>query len=95
MTVSDAIRQLEESIESLRCEKLVRLLKGLGFAVRKGSRGNHWVYSHRELENFHGSNFDCGHGRNRVIKPVYVRKVIKTLTKYREELENLRGEPRE
>lgn len=83
----DAVKaDLSSRIKGLRCTELVGHLESLGFKVKKGSKGNHHTYSHPDLKSFHGSNFDCGHGKNPILKPAYVRRAIAVLEEYESEL---------
>lgn len=70
---------LGSNLTSTKCDKLVKLLGSLGYAVRKGSSGNHHSYSHPDMKSFYGSNFDCGHGKNPTIKERYIKIAIRTL----------------
>lgn len=73
------LAHLRAGIKSIKCNKLVTALKILEYDVRKGSSGNHYSYSHPQMKDFHGSSFDCGHGKNPNPLPVYIKNVIKTL----------------
>jgi hypothetical protein len=79
------VDQLRARKTTMRCDELVGHLEELGFIVRKGNNGKHHTFSHPKLAEFAG-NFDCGHGRNPQVLPVYIGKVIKQLEKYESEL---------
>ncbi len=70
---------------SVRCDELIGCLEGLGFVVRRGRNGKHYTFTHPKLTGFSG-NFDCGHGRNPPVLPVYIGRVIKLLDQYESEL---------
>lgn len=89
MGYDEIIAELRSRTGALRCADLARLLGGLGFVVRDCGKGNHKAYSHPRLPDFRGGNYDCGHGRNPVVKPVYVRKVIRTLEEWEDHLRRL------
>jgi predicted RNA binding protein YcfA (HicA-like mRNA interferase family) len=80
------ISDLKNRQKSLRCAELKKHLESLGFDVRKGSSGNHFTFTHPKIRTFFGSNYDCGHGRNPEVLPVYIKKAIKTLETYESEL---------
>jgi hypothetical protein len=79
----------EISAAKCSCARLADLLRSLGFTVRKGSSGNHQVYSHPCIPPFTGSNYNCGHGKNPTPKPVYFRNICKVLRQYETELRAL------
>ena len=85
--IERALSRLRPGAPEIRCAELVRLLERLGFEVRRGRRGNHRIASHARLLNFRGLSFDCGHGRNAVIKRAYVQRVRRTLETFAEELD--------
>lgn len=79
-TYRAVLAELVSNIGSTKCDRLVKLLESLEYKVRKGTSGNHHVYSHPKMKHFYGGDFDCGHGRNPVIeKKVYIRNVIRIL----------------
>lgn len=86
--VDDCLRALKDAGASYRCSELVKILETLGFTVRDGRRGGHKVFVHVGLRGFHGGNFNCGHGKNPEVKPVYVRQVCRLIQEYRPELSN-------
>ena len=81
------LARLSSEPTEIRCAELVRLLERLGFAVRRGRRGNHRIATHDGLVGFRGLSFDCGHGRNAVVKRAYVRRIRQTLETYAEQLD--------
>lgn len=93
MKVKYAITTLRLKKKSTRCKELIQILEELGFVVRDGSRGGHKLYMHPDLREFAGNGFNCEHGKNPQIKPVYVQRVIKILEDFEDELSSL-GEPK-
>lgn len=92
MLVKDAIEQLRRARNNQRCSDLCRLLQEFGFDVRNGSRGGgHKVFDHPSIPHFIGSNFDCGHGRDPLVRGVYVGTIIRVLKTYQLELDVLMG----
>lgn len=89
MKVSYAITTLKKKKKSTRCNELIEILQKLGFIVRDGRRGGHKLYIHSNLKEFLGGSFNCDHGKNPQIKPVYVQRVIKTLEDFEGELSSL------
>lgn len=87
--IAGTIRTLQERTNGIRCSELVAMLESLGFTVRQGSRGGHRVYTHNSLEGFHSSSFDGGHGRDDLVKPVYVRKARQILLDHETDLRDL------
>ena len=79
VTYHAVLANLRSNIVTTKCDILVKLLESLEYKVRKGSAGNHYSYSHPNIKGFHGSNFDCGHGKNPTIKKPYIRIAIRTL----------------
>ncbi len=71
------------------CPQLVVMLEALGFKVKPGNSGNHHTFVHPSFPDFHGGNFDCGHGRNPVPKGPYFTKVLRILERYEDELRQL------
>ncbi len=70
---------LEESEAKVKCSDLRSHLEELGFTVRDGKRAGHKVVTHPNLKGFYSTSYTCGHGRNSVIKPAYIRNMTKTL----------------
>ena len=75
---------------SIRCNDMVRILSGLGFAVRDGSKQGHEVITHPKLEGFTSAAFACGHGRNPQVKPVYAARIRKLLESHADDLRKLK-----
>lgn len=87
VTYDSVIEKLRGSKSNIMCDELTRLLTKLGYDVRQGRRGNHRVFTHSLLIGWHGSNFDCGHGRNPPVLPIYITKIVKILEKHQDEIE--------
>lgn len=81
-----AIRRLKAERYSMRCSDLRELLESLGFYIKDGKNGGHKLYFHDHLDGFFSSGFDCGHGKNSQVKPVYVGNVLRVLANYETEL---------
>ncbi|MEE4382285.1 MAG: type II toxin-antitoxin system HicA family toxin [Pseudomonadales bacterium] len=71
--------RLGPAASAVRCRELVALLESLGFTVRRGRRGNHRIVTHAGLDDFLGTSFDCGHGRDPEVRPVYVHKLRRVI----------------
>jgi len=84
-----AISVLQERTTNIRCSELVAMLESLGFTVRKGANGGHRVFIHNRLDGFYSSSFDGGHGRDDIVKPVYVRIVRRILLEHESDLRAL------
>jgi hypothetical protein len=65
---------------------MASMLGRLGFRVRDCGSGNHKAFSHSKLAGFFGGNYNCGHGKNPPLKPVYVRKIIRILEEWEADL---------
>jgi hypothetical protein len=91
LTVDQSLDELRRRKRSLRCSDLCGLLKQLGYEVHPGKAG-HKTYDHPALPEWIGSNFDCGHGKDGVIKLPYVVRVISIVTEHSSVLKKLRGE---
>lgn len=86
VTYKEVVNILSEARKSMRCTELTKQLVRLGFEVRDGGRGGHKLYFHDGLPEFYSASFNCGHGKNPEIKPAYIRKVLKVLEQYKQEL---------
>lgn len=80
-TYDVVVAHLKQRPRTTSCQDLLRFLEDLGFIPRAGSRGNHYTYRHPKITGFRG-NFDCGHGRNPDVLPVYIRDVLNILEEY-------------
>lgn len=83
----EVVAQLTQRRNTTSCKDLLRLLEGLDFVVRAGRRGHHYTYRHPDIAGFRG-NFDCGHGRNPDVLPVYIRDILSVLSEYESILKN-------
>ena len=86
LTYDEAVKTLQQKRKALRCSDVRSLLTDLGFKVRNGAQGNHKVYSHPGIPHFHGSNYDCGHGSDPVLKSVYIDNIRRVLERYESDL---------
>lgn len=93
MDVNAVITTLKQKKTSTRCNDLKQALESLGFEVRDGKRGGHKVFTHPDLHEFESGSFNCDHGKNPQIKPIYVQNIIKVLENVKDELSRL-GEPK-
>ena len=91
MAVDDAIKSLQAAGANFECDRLIKILGTLGFDIRRGSGGNHYVVHHTQLADFFGSNFACMHGRRPQIRPVYVKKMVSIIETHKDELRQLYG----
>lgn len=87
--VASIIQSWRNRSANLRCAEICNDLICLGFSIRDGRRGGHKIVSHSKLFDFYGTNFDCGHGANPIVKHGYVKKLLRILIERREELEIL------
>lgn len=78
--VAAVVGDLTARKANVRCSEMREILEGLGFTIREGSNGNHRIFTHRGLEEFKSSSYDCGHGRDSLIKASYVVKVVRVLS---------------
>lgn len=85
-TLADIKKELSQRKASMKCSEACEILISLGFEIRDGKKGGHKIYVHDHLPSFMSSSLDCGHGRDPVIKPAYIQKVIKVLALHEEEL---------
>lgn len=86
-SVQETIDALHASRKNVRCADICGRLRKLGFDVREGSGPGHKVVGHRGLRGFTGSNFNCGHGKNPQVLPVYVKHVIALLEHWKIDIE--------
>ena len=80
------IQELESVRANARCRDIRDKLEKLGFEVRDGKRGGHKIFVHDDLPSFMSGSFNCGHGKNPEIKPVYVRKIIRILKEHESDI---------
>lgn len=95
MGYDELVGLLESAGNSTQCNELKGWLEAAGFAVRDGKKGNHKVFKHDGLKDagFYSSNYDCGHGRNPIIKKPYITKILNhVIRKYEMELRKYLGE---
>ena len=89
--VAEIIARFKASPKGLRCRTVRSALEELQFTVRDATAG-HRVVTHAGLQEFYGTSFNCGHGRNQLVKPIYVRNLIRLLIEREAELEAINGE---
>lgn len=89
MVIEDLVKSWSLRKANISCKEVIETLIALGFEVRNGSRGGHKIFTHDQLPNFYSSSFDCGHGKNPVLKKAYISALIRTLRKYESELDRL------
>jgi hypothetical protein len=85
-THKEVVEALTASKASIRCGALAEQLERLGFEVRDGKQGGHKIFVHDGIPGFFSGSYDCGHGKNPEIKPAYIRKVLRILRQYEEEI---------
>ena len=68
------------------------MLTSIGFEIRDGKKQGHKVFVHHGVSSFTSGSYSCGHGRNREIKPGYIKNVIKLLRQHESELIQYLGE---
>ena len=93
LNVAEVIAHLTSHPNTIRAEELCALLIGLGFTIKQGTKGNHRKFLHAALSKkcltaIVGS-FDAGHGKNAEVKGIYVKNVVKLLSKYESDLQVL------
>ena len=81
------LNEFKQAGASMRCARVKKLLESLGFTVRDGGNGNHKIFGHSGISTFTTSNYDCGHGSNSEVKPIYIKKnIIKILEAFEDEI---------
>jgi hypothetical protein len=86
-SVAAVIEEFRQRAGRLRCIDVCKALRSLGFEVREGDGPGHKVVSHQALKGFHGTNFNCGHGKNPEVNRPYVKNLIRVLQQWQPELE--------
>ena len=86
MSYDEAKSDLESAGASMRCSDVIGLLESLGFVVRDCRRGRHKTFKHPSIPSFHGSNFNCGHGRNPEVKSSDLRTILRVMDEYETEI---------
>jgi predicted RNA binding protein YcfA (HicA-like mRNA interferase family) len=92
ISVGQTLSELQSKVASLRCSEVCTYLAQLGYVVLNRKKAGHKVFNHPDIADWAGSNFACGHGRDGVVKPAYVRNIIRVLNDHKKRLESLRGE---
>lgn len=95
MNIDDLIKSWSKRKANISCNEVIGELTVLGFEIRDGSRGGHKVFTHDKLINFYSASFNCGHGKNPILKKAYITAIIRTLRKYQLELERLQEKDNE
>ncbi len=80
------VEELKSSGASTRCSRLKQLLESLQFQVQRVKSGNHYVIRHRGIPGFLGSNYNCGHGTDPQVNPVYIHKLRRLIEANKEHL---------
>jgi len=87
MEYDEIEKQLSATGANLRCLSLKALLINAGFKVRR-TQGNHYVFTHDSLEGFTAGSFNGGHGgKNPQVLKSYIKKTLKIVKQYKDELE--------
>ena len=76
------IQGLKSVRANARCSDITSKLESLGFEIRDGKRGGHKIFVHDHLPSFRSGSFNCGHGNNPEIKPVYIKKLVRLLLEH-------------
>ena len=85
-SLNEVTKHLRLANSSIRCQELTRILESLGFNVRNGKKQGHKVFVHHGLDSFTSGGYNCGHGKNPEVKPVYIKKIARLLKQYENEL---------
>jgi predicted RNA binding protein YcfA (HicA-like mRNA interferase family) len=85
LSCAEIIAIFRQKSASMSCKEVIRALESLGFIVKAGSKGKHHTYTHPKLVTLR-ANFDCGHGRNPDVLPVYVKSIANVLEEFEESL---------
>jgi len=83
--VTAAIEDLRSRKANVRCREMRVILESLGFTIKEG-RANHKIVFHDGIQSFLSTSYDCGHGKDALIKPVYVGKVARVLSDHTRDL---------
>lgn len=85
--VATAVEFLRSRKANIRCGEMRTILEGFGFAVKEGKSPNHKLVFHDGLKEFTSASYNCGHGKDSIIKAPYVSKMIRVLSDYQDLLE--------
>ena len=83
---TNVVTSLKGAGSTMRCKEVKALLVELGFTVRDGKRGGHKIFTHQHIQSFTSGSLNCDHGKNPEIKSPYIKKIIRVLEKYEQEL---------
>ena len=84
LSIIDMLKQRKSNI---CCTELSKLLTEHGFEVKDGKLGGHKVVTHDYIEGFLSTSFNCGHGKNPQIKPIYISKLRKVIEQYIDDID--------
>lgn len=87
--VGPVIADLRSRKAGVRCGEMRTILEGFGFTIKEGKAPGHKVFFHNYLKEFTSSSYNCGHGKDSIIKTPYVVKVIRVLSDYQDLLDKL------
>lgn len=88
-SVQETIDEFRARPKNQRCKDVCKALRQLGFDVRAGDGPGHKVVGHPKLTAFHGTNFNCGHGKNPDVNAQYVKALAGVLERWKTEIEEL------
>ncbi len=83
---SEVINRLKSCKAGIRCNELVSLLEELSFSVRSPKSPGHKIITHDGLAQLTSASFDCGHGKNPMVKQAYIVKILRILRAHEEDL---------
>lgn len=78
--------EFKQKAAKLNCNEVIEKLVTLGFHVRKTKRAGHYLLKHNGLPLFDSKGFNCGHGRNPVLKKTYVLNLAKLLEEQKDDI---------
>ena len=79
-SITDLVADLRARKANVRCSEMRRILTDLGFTITVGKVENHKIVTHSNLADFMSTSYDCGHGKDSLIKPQYVGKMARVLS---------------
>lgn len=77
--VDEVVAHFTARKKSGKCSDVTSRLQGLGFTITPGKCDGHKIVSHKGLEEFSTSSYNCEHGKNGDVSLPYMVKLIKVL----------------
>ena len=84
-------RELADKATSanVKCKDFTKLLCDFEFDIKDGGSPGHKVVTHPKISSWYGSNYNCGHSSGVDVKRPYIKKFLKIVKEYEDELREI------